>query len=183
MGLGEVAVELARKEEESVESGEGPIRTFSEPPYLGGDPEMRHFEVNPGLEESQFNLWRDLRAMYTKCLVVDEHSEANEYFLFKRLQARWDEMVCVRRIARVIRNSPGHECISKVDISRKYHVTTNLLLHELRALEQFGPKSVLPVGTVWGSIPEGEEEHWKQYECEFCGLKYCTPLTRVVKDE
>ena len=72
----------------SVASGEGPIRTCSEPPYIGGDLEMRHFEVNPGVEESQFNLWRDLRAMYTRCVVADEHSEANEYFLFERLQAR-----------------------------------------------------------------------------------------------
>ena len=39
VGLGEVARELARKEEVSVASGEGPIRMCSEPPYTGGDPE------------------------------------------------------------------------------------------------------------------------------------------------
>ena len=75
VGLGEVARELARKEEESVESGEGPMRTCSEPPYIGGDPEMRHLEVNPGVEESRFDLWRDLRAMYTRCEATGEHSE------------------------------------------------------------------------------------------------------------
>ena len=68
-------------------------------------------------------------------------------------------MVRVRRIARIIRNSLGHECVPKIDICKRYSVSTNLLLHEIRALEQFGPKSVLPVGTMWGSVPEGEKEH------------------------
>ena len=58
---------------------------YSEPPYIGGDPETRHLEVNPGVEESRFNLWRDLRAMYARCAAVDHHHEANEYFMFERL--------------------------------------------------------------------------------------------------
>ena len=182
VGLGEVARELTQKEEVFVASGEGPIRMCSEPPYIGGDPEMRHFEVNPGVEEGRFNLWRDLRAMYTRCEAAGEHCEANEYFLFERLQARWDEMVRVRRIAQVICSTPAHECLPKNDICRKYRVSTNLLLHELRALEQMGQKIVLPVGTRWGPILEGEE-HWKQYECEFCGIEYCAPLTHVTRNE
>ena len=174
VGLGEAARDLARREEVSVASGEGPIRMHSEPPYVGGDPEMRHLEVNPGVEESRFNLWRDLRAMYTRCAAVDDHHEINEYFLFERLQARWDESVHARRIARVIRSTPGHECIPKKDICLRYHVSTNLLSSELRHLERVGQEVILPVGARWGPVPKNEE-HWKQYECEFCGIRYCAP--------
>ena len=39
VGLGEVARELAQREEVSAASREGPIRMYSEPPYIGGDPE------------------------------------------------------------------------------------------------------------------------------------------------
>ena len=85
VGLGEVAREFARREEVSVASGEGPIRMHNEPPYVGGDPETRHLEVNPGVEEDRFNLWRDLRAMYTRCAVVGGQHETLEYFLFDRL--------------------------------------------------------------------------------------------------
>ena len=106
IGLGEVAKELARKEEASVASGEGPIRMCTEPPYVGGDPNERRWETNPGVEESRFSLWRDLRAMYTRCAVVGGHHEASEYFLFERLQARWDELVRAKRIVRVIRSTP-----------------------------------------------------------------------------
>ena len=56
VGLSEVARELARKEEVSMASGEGPIRMCSEPPYAEGDPETQHLEVNPGVEKSRFNL-------------------------------------------------------------------------------------------------------------------------------
>ena len=87
VGLGEVARELARREEVSVASGEGPIRMHTEPPYVGGDPETQHLEVNPEVEESRFSLWRDLGAMYTRCVVVEDHYEVYEYFLFERLQA------------------------------------------------------------------------------------------------
>ena len=66
-------------------SGEGPIHMCSEPPYTGGDPEAQHLEVNPGVEKSRFDLWRDLRSMYTRCATVDDYHEANEYFLFERL--------------------------------------------------------------------------------------------------
>ena len=172
VGLGEVARELAQKEEMSVASGEGPILMCSEPPYIGGDPETRHLEINPGVEESRFNLWCDLRAMYTRCAAVDDHHEANEYFLFEHLQARWDKSVHARRIARVIRSTPGHECVPKNDICLRYHVSTNLLLHELRYLERVGQKVILPIGTRWGPVPKGEQ-HWEQYECEFCGIRYC----------
>ena len=82
VGLGEMARELVQKEEVSVASGEGPIRMCSEPPYTGGDPEARHLEVNPGLEKSRFDLWRDLKVMYTRCATVDDYHEANVYFLF-----------------------------------------------------------------------------------------------------
>ena len=71
VGLGEVARELVRREEVFVASGEGPIRMYSKPPYVGGNPETRHLEVNPGVEESRFNLWRDLKAMYTRCGAMD----------------------------------------------------------------------------------------------------------------
>ena len=174
MGLGEVVKELTRKEEMSVASGQGPIRMCTEPPYTGGDPGARHLEVNLGVEESRFNLWRDLRAMYTRCAVVDAHHEANEYFLFERLQARWDEYCRARRIARVIRSTPGHKCIPKPDICLRYRVPTDLLMYELRYLEREGQKVILPVGTRWGSVPK-DEKHWKQYECEFCGVRYCAP--------
>ena len=116
VGLGEAARDLAQREEVSVASGEGPIRMHSGPPYVGGDPEMRHLEVNPGVEESRINLWCDLRAMYTRCATVADHHEINEYFLFECLQAHWDESVHARRIARVICSTPGHECIPKKDI-------------------------------------------------------------------
>ena len=145
-----------------------------EPPYVGGDPETRHLEVNPGVEEGRFNLWRDLRAMYTRCVVVGGQHEAYEYFLFERLQARWDESVRARRIARVIRSTPGHECIPKNDICLRYHVPTDLLSNELRHLERVGQKVILLVGTRWGPVPKGEG-HWEQYECEFCGIRYCAP--------
>ena len=56
VGLGEVVKVLAQKEMESIAFGEGPTRTCSEPPYIGGDPEMRHLEVNPGVDEERFNL-------------------------------------------------------------------------------------------------------------------------------
>ena len=154
--------------------GEGPIRMCSEPPYTGGDPKTRHLEVNPGVEESRFNLWRDLRAMYTRCATVDDYHEANEYFLFEHLQARWDESVHARRIARVIRSTPGHESVPKGDICLRYCISTNLLLCELRYLERAGQKVILPVGTRWGPIPK-DGEHWEQYECEFCGIRYCAP--------
>ena len=174
VGLGEVAKELAQKEEISVASGQGPIRMCTEPPYIGGDPEARHLEVNPGVEESRFNLWRDLRAMYTRCAVVDDHHEANEYFLFERLQARWDEYNRARRIVRVIRSTPGHECIPKPGICVRCRVSADLLMYELRYLERKGEKMILPVGIRWGSAPENEKR-WKQYECEFCGIRYCAP--------
>ena len=174
VGLGEVAREFARREEVSVASGEGPIRMHNEPPYVGGDPETRHLEVNPGVEEDRFNLWRDLRAMYTRCAVVGGQHEVYEYFLFERLQARWDEFVRARRIARVIRSTPGHECIPKNDICLRYRVPTDLLTNELKHLERAGQEVILPIGTRWGSVPK-DEKHWKQYECEFCGVRYCAP--------
>ena len=93
---------LAQEEELSVTSGEGPIRLCSEPPYVGGDLETRHIEVNPGIEEGQFNLWRDLRAMYTRCEAVYDQHEATEYFLFERLQVHWDKSLHANRIF------PGH---------------------------------------------------------------------------
>ena len=174
VGLGEVARELARKDEVSVASGKGPIRMHSELPYVGGDPETRHLEVNPGVEESRFILRRDLRAMYTRCAAVDDHHEMNEYFLFERLQARWDESVRARRVAQVIRSTPGHECIPKKDICLRYHVSTSLLLDELRHLERVGKEVILPVGARWGPAPENEGR-WEQYECEFYGIRYCAP--------
>ena len=117
----------------------------SEPPYTGGDLETRHLKVNPGVERSRFNLWRDLRAMYIRCATVDDYHEANEYFLFEHLQTRWNELVRARRIARVIRSTLGHECIPKKNICLRYHVSTNLLLHELRYLERTGQEVILPV--------------------------------------
>ena len=171
---GEVVKELTRKEEMSVASSQGPIRMCTEPPYIGGDPGARHLEVNPRVEESRFNLWRNLRAMYTRCAVVDVHYEANEYFLFEHLQARWDEYSHTRWIARVIRSTPGHECIPKPDICLRYRVPTDLLMYELRCLEREGQKVILPVGTRWRSVPK-DEKHWKQYKCEFCGVRYCAP--------
>ena len=146
----------------------------TEPPYTGGDPEARHLEVNPGVEESRFNLWRDLRAMYARCAVVDDLHEANEYFLFERLQTRWDEYNRARRIARVIRSTPDHECIPKPDICLRYRVSTYLLTSELRNLERMGQKVILPIGARWRSVPK-DEKHWKRYECEFCGIRYCAP--------
>ena len=175
VGLGEAARELAQKEEESVASGGGPIRMCVDPPYTGGDPETRRWEVNPGVEEHRYELWRDLRAMYTRCMTVDRYHEANEYYLSERLQARWDELVRAKRIARVIRSTPGHECVPKNDICLKYRVSTGLLLNELRYLERVGQEVILPVGARWGPAPKGEK-HWKQYECEFCGIQYYAPV-------
>ena len=174
VGLGEVVRELARKENASATSGNGPIRMCAEPPYVGGDPEMRHLEVNPGVSDEQFNLWRDLRAMYTRCEVAEDYREANDYFLFKRLQALWDESVRARRVAKVIRSTPGHECVSKRDICLKNNISTNLLLHELRYLERVGQEIILPRGGRWGPMPK-DEGRWIQHECEFCGIQYCIP--------
>ena len=175
VGLGESARELARKEEVSIASGEGPIRMCTEPPYTGGDPETWRWEVNPGVEEHRYKLWRDLRAMYTRCITVDRYHEANKYYLFERLQARWDELVRAKRIARVIRSTPGHECVPKNDICLKYRVSTSLLRNELRYLERVGQEVILPVGARWGTAPKSEK-HWKQYECEFCGIQYYAPV-------
>ena len=174
VGLGEVAKELARKEEMFETSGQGPIRMCTEPPYTRGDPEARHLEVNPGVEENRFNLLRDLRAMYARCVVVDDLHEANEYFLFECLQARWDEYNHAKQIARVIRSTPSHECIPKCDICLRYRVPTDLLSNDLRHLERVGQEVILLVGARWGSVPK-DEKHWKQYECEFCGIRYCAP--------
>ena len=112
--------------------------------------------------------------MNTRCAVVNDHHEANEYFLFERLQARWDEYNRAQRIARVIRSTPGHECIPKPGICLRYRVSADLLMYELRYLEREGKKMILPVGIRWGTAPENEK-HWKQYECEFCGIRYCAP--------
>ena len=175
VGLGEVVRELAQRENASATSGKGPIRMCEEPPYVGGDPEMRHLEVNPGVGTEQFNLWRDLRAMYTRCEVAEDCREGNDYFIFKRLQMRWDESVRARRIARTIRGTPGHECISRRDICLRNEISTDLLLHELRNLERVGQEIILPKGGYWGLVPLNEER-WVHYECEFCGIKYCTPV-------
>ena len=91
--------------------------------------------------------------MYTRCAVVGGQHEAYEYFLFEHLQARWDESVHARRIARVIRSTPGHECIPKNDICLRYRVPTDLLSNELRHLERVGQKVILPVGTRWDLSP------------------------------
>ena len=56
VGLGEAMKKLAQEEELSVTYGEGPIRLRFEPPCVGGDPETRHIEVNPRVEEGRFNL-------------------------------------------------------------------------------------------------------------------------------
>ena len=63
---------LAQEEELSVTSGEGPLRSCSEPPYTGGDPETQWIEVNLGVKEGRFSLWRDLWAMYTRIEIVYE---------------------------------------------------------------------------------------------------------------
>ena len=129
----------------------------SDPPYVGGDPEMQYLEVNPGVEESRFNLWRDLKAMYTRCAAVDDHHEINKYFLFERLQA------CTGTNPSVQGGSPGsfvvppgHECTPKKDICLRYDVSTSLLSDELRHLEQVGKEVILPVGAQWGPAPENE---------------------------
>ena len=100
IGLGEVVRELAQEEELSVASREGPVRLCSEPPYVGGNPETRHIEVNPGEGEERFNLWRDLREMNTRIEAVYDQQKATEYLLFERLQVRWDEPLHARQIAR-----------------------------------------------------------------------------------
>ena len=112
--------------------------------------------------------------MYTRCEVAEEYREANDYFLFKRLQTRWDESVHARRVAKAIRSTPSHECAFKRDICLKNNIPTNLLLHELRYLERVGQEIILPKGGRWGPIPK-DEECWIQHECEFCGIKYCIP--------
>ena len=95
--------------------------------------------------------------MYARCAVVNDPHEANEYFLFERLQARWDEYNRARRIARVIRSTPGHECIPKPGICLRYHVSADLLMYELRYLEREGQKVILSVGIRWGSALEDEK--------------------------
>ena len=146
----------------------------AEPPYTGGDPEVRHIEVNPGVEEGRFNLWRDLRAMYTRIEVVYDQCEATEYFLFERLQVCLDESLHANQYAQVIHHTPAHVCIPRNDICLRYNVSTDLLIHELKNLERAGGEIILPAGTRWGLIPVNEE-HWELYECAFCGVKYCAP--------
>ena len=80
--------------------------------------------------------------------MVDDDHEANGYFLFEHLQARWDEPVRARQIAWVISSTPGHECVPKKDICLRYHVSTNLLLSELRHLERVGQEVILPANII-----------------------------------
>ena len=58
-------------EKDYADMGRGPLRLCSEPPYTGGNPDVVN-KVNPGIEESRFDLWRNLRALYTRIEVALE---------------------------------------------------------------------------------------------------------------
>ena len=150
---------------------------ISEPPYVGGDPNTCRIEVNPEVEEGRFNLWRDLRAMYTRISVMYEQQDGMEYFVFERMQALWEEALHANQIAHAIRGTPGHECVPRIIICRKYRVSTYLPEHELRKLKRSGHKVTLLTGTRWGLIPIDDERfwNWEQYKCEFCRAEYCAP--------
>ena len=55
IGLGKSMQAFGQREKEYVEMGLGPLRLCSEPPYIGGDPDVVN-EVNPRIEESRFDL-------------------------------------------------------------------------------------------------------------------------------
>ena len=86
IGLGEAMQKLAREEEIWTESGGESPRLTNEPPYVGGNPNTRHLDVNPGVEPGRFDLWRDLRAMYTRICAMYEQQDGMEYFLFECMQ-------------------------------------------------------------------------------------------------
>ena len=177
VGLGEAIQKLAQEEEILLKSGGESTRLIGEPPYVGGDPETRRIEVNPGVEKDRFDLWRNLRAMYTRISVMYEQQDGIEYFLFERMQTLWEETLRVRQVARAIRGIPGHECVPRLVICRKYKVSSSYLEFELRNLRRSGRRVTFPVGTKWGTIPMDNEHFrdWRQYQCEFCGAEYCAP--------
>ena len=61
--------EFNRMEKECVEMGRGPLRLCSEPSYIGSDPHATD-EVNPEINGERFDLWRNLRALYTRIEVA-----------------------------------------------------------------------------------------------------------------
>ena len=107
--------------------GRGPLRLRSEPHYNGGDPNVVD-EVNPGVEENQFDLWRNLRVLYTRIEIALEQHEVMDHLLFTRLQVRWEQMSRVCKIARIICHTLAHECKSRYEICRDYRLSTDLLL-------------------------------------------------------
>ena len=183
IGLGEAMQKLSREEETWIESGGESPRLINEPPYVGGDPNTRHLDVNPGVEPDRFDLWRDLRAMYTRISIMYEQQDGIEYFLFERMQVLYEERLRANQVARAIHGTPCHECIPEFEICKKYKISSWLLEHELKNLRQSGRKVTLPMGTRWGLIPIDDEHfwNWEQYECEFCGLEYCAPQP-IMKD-
>ena len=177
VGLGEAMQRLAQEEEMLIKSGGESSRLINEPPYVGGDPEMRRIEPNPGVKKDRYDLWIDLRAMYTRINVMYTQQYGIEYFLFERMQALWDENLRAGQIALAIQGTPGHECIPRIEICRKYKVGSYLLENELEKLRRLGHNVIIPTGSRWGLIPIDDEHfwNWEQYQCEFCGLEYCSP--------
>ena len=79
IGLGERMQEFDRIEKEYVEMGRGSLRLCFEPPYIGGDAHATD-EVNPEVNGEQLDMWRNLRALYTRIEVALEQHEAMNYF-------------------------------------------------------------------------------------------------------
>ena len=107
----------------------------SEPPYIGGDPNATG-EVNPGINGERFDLWRNLGALYTRMEVALEQHETMDNFMFTHLQERWEDMSRVRKTTRIIRCTPVHRCKSRNEVCQEHRLSTNLLLQELRWLQQ-----------------------------------------------
>ena len=85
----------------------------------------------------------------------------------------------VRKTARIICCTPVHRCKSQNEVCQEHRLSTNLLLQELKRLEQSGEAVVLPEGAKWGSPPVNEGEvsvsGWQYSKCGHCGAKYYAP--------
>ena len=88
----------------------------------------------------------------------------------------------IRKIARIIRCTPVYRCKSRNEVCQEHRLSTNLLLQELRRLEQSGETVVLPESAEWGSPPINEGEvsvsGWQYFKCELCGAKYYAPRSK-----
>ena len=64
----------------------------------------------------------------------------------------------VHKIGHIIRCTPVHRCKPRNEVCQEHRLSTNLLLQELRRLEQSGETVVLPEGAGLRGPPVNEGE-------------------------